>query len=316
MTDTDAQDHALLQLARTLRQQGYRFITPTPMTHSRVNSRPQNRRAEDAVGVFGWSRPFAADLLPAQTMELMTTAGILEPKNNDHWQSALRLSSLAGELFWHSAFPTDAPDAVFFGPDTYRYANALRDWLARHGAGVRRAVDIGSGSGAGAVLIARECPEAEVLAVDINPAALRLTRLNAELAGVRLKARHSDLLDQAPGEFDLIIANPPYLIDPSERAYRHGGGPLGAGLSLRIVEAALPRLSPGGTLLLYTGVAMQDNRDPLLQEITQRLEGRDLAWQYRELDPDVFGEELLDGVYTECDRIAAVLLEVTRPAAR
>ena len=35
----------------------------------------------------------------------------------------------------------------------------------------------------------------------------------------------------------------------------------------------------------------------------------------RELDPDVFGEELLDGVYTECDRIAAVVLEVTRPAA-
>ena len=60
---------------------------------------------------------------------------------------------------------------------------------------------------------------------------------------------------------------------------------------------------------------MQDNRDPFLQAITQRLEGRDLAWQYRELDPDVFGEELLDGVYTECDRIAAVVLEVTRPAA-
>ena len=74
------------------------------------------------------------------------------------------------------------------------------------------------------------------------------------------------------------------------------------------------RLAPCGTLLLYTGVAMVGNQDPFLREVSQRLEGRDLQWTYREVDPDVFGEELLDGAYTECDRIAAVVLEVTRPA--
>ena len=39
------------------------------------------------------------------------------------------------------------------------------------------------------------------------------------------------------------------------------------------------------------------------------------CWTYRELDPDVFGEELLGGAYVKCDRIAAVVLEVTRPAS-
>jgi len=114
------------------------------------------------------------------------------------------------------------------------------------------------------------------------------------------------------GDFDFILSNPPYLVDPGERAYRHGGGPLGAGLSLAILDTALQRLAPGGTLLLYTGVAMVDGRDPFLEAVRTRLDGQDVAWRYRELDPDVFGEELEAGVYAHTDRIAAVVLTVTR----
>ena len=123
-----------------------------------------------------------------------------------------------------------------------------------------------------------------------------------------LRALHSDLLSAVDGEFDLILANPPYLIDADQRAYRHGGGPLGAGLSLAILDAALQRLAPGGTLLLYTGVAMLDNQDPFLAEVRRRLQGGAFSWTYREVDPDVFGEELLGGAYVKCDRIAAVVL--------
>ena len=74
------------------------------------------------------------------------------------------------------------------------------------------------------------------------------------------------------------------------------------------------KLAPGGTLLLYTGVAMLDNQDPFLAEVRRRLQGGAFSWTYREVDPDVFGEELLGGAYIKCDRIAAVVLEVTRPA--
>lgn len=313
ITET-AQDRALLHLAQALRERGYHFITPTPLTHERVNQRIENELATDLAGVFGWSRPFQHELLPPALFSLMDQAGVLAPCDA-RWRSRVRLSSLDGQLFVHSAYPTDSPDSVFFGPDTYRFANAIQAHLNNHPGNIRRAVDIGCGSGAGAILTALARPHAEVLAVDINPSALRLTRINAALAGAdNLNAKHSDLLNDVEGEFDLILANPPYLIDPSERAYRHGGGPLGAGLSLAIFDSALERLAPCGTLLLYTGVAMVGNQDPFLTEVGQRLEGRGLEWTYREVDPDVFGEELLDGVYTECDRIAAVVLEVTRPA--
>lgn len=310
-----AQDRALLHLGQALRERGYHFITPTPLTHERVNQRPQNALAGDLPGVFGWSRPFQHELLPPPLFSLMDQAQVLEPCG-PRWRSRVRLSSLDGQLFVHSAYPTDSPDAVFFGPDTYRFASAIRCHLDRHTGEIRRVVDIGCGSGAGAILTALARPQAEVLAVDINPQALRLTRINAALAGVdNLRAEHSDLLGAVDGEFDLILANPPYLVDADQRAYRHGGGPLGAELSLAILDAALGRLAPGGTLLLYTGVAMLDNQDPFLAEACQRLALTPLTWRYREIDPDVFGEELLGGAYTRCDRIAAVVLEVTRPVS-
>ena len=312
MTSEKAQDNALLHLAQALRERGYHFITPTPLTHERVNQRPENALAEDLPGVFGWSRPFQRELLPPALFSLMEQAGVLDACDS-RWRSRVRLSSLDGQLFVHSSFPTDAPDAVFFGPDTYRFASAIQAHLNHHRGNIARAVDIGCGSGAGAILTALARPQADVLAVDINPAALRLTQVNAALAGAdNLQALHSDLLGDVDGEFDLILANPPYLIDPNERAYRHGGGPLGAGLSLSILDSAISRLSPCGSLLLYTGVAMVDNQDPFRREVEQRLEGRELEWCYREVDPDVFGEELLEGAYTQCDRIAAVVLEVTR----
>jgi SAM-dependent methyltransferase len=302
----------LLELARELGRRGYRFVTPTPLTHARVNARAENRVADNLAGVFGWSRPFKDGLLPPTVHELLNVAGELRPANG-YWKSGVRLSSIADHLLLHSAFPTDAANAVFFGPDTYRFGQALASCMAARERPVRRAVDIGCGSGAGAILVAKTYPRAEMLALDINPAALRLTAVNAAVAGAaNIEIRRSDILNNVRGTFDLVVANPPYLADPAARAYRHGGGILGERLSVAIVEAALPRLAPGGTLLLYTGVAMQNNRDPFLAQVRPRLDG--LKWRYREVDPDVFGEELVGGAYAHCERIAAVVLQVDTPA--
>ena len=306
-TGTDA---ALLQMAKAVQATGYAFITPTPATHARVNARTESVIAQDLAGAFGWSRPFRTDSVPSDILALMREAGVLL-SDDAGARSAVRLSSLDGLLFVHSAYPTTAADSVFFGPDTYRFARAVLARLAK-GAPVRRAVDIGCGAGPGAVLVARACPDAEVFAVDINEAALRLTRVNAALAGVRVTAVNSDLLAAVPGSFDLIVSNPPYLVDPGERAYRHGGGPLGAGLSLDILGTALGRLTPGGTLLLYTGAAIVNGIDPFKHAAAAQLAVAGAGWTYEELDPDVFGEELERGVYTSADRIAAVVLTVTK----
>ncbi len=306
----------LLRLATLLRDAGYAFVTPTPATHARVNARPANAWARDLRDVFGWSRPFRDGLLPDTLTAAMRDAGVLAPHPGPDapaWRSTVRLSTLHGLLLLHSAYPTGAADSVFLGPDTHRYAAALDAWLAARTAPVRRAVDIGSGSGAGAILVARACPGAEVWAADINPAALLFTRVNAALAGVAVRAVHSDLLAAIPGDLDLACANPPYLADPSERAYRHGGGPLGAGLSLRIVDETPLRLAPGGALLLYTGVAIVSGRDPFHDAAAPQLQARnDVTWTYREMDPDVFGEELEHDPYGAADRIAAVVLTATR----
>jgi len=127
-----------------------------------------------------------------------------------------------------------------------------------------------------------------------------------------MHALHSDLLNDVAGDFDLIVANPPYMADPQCRAYRNGGGQLGLGLTKAIVEAALPRLTAGGTLLLYSGVAMTSAGDPFYPWLQQRINDPQYSWHYQELDPDVFGEELQEPGYEDVERIAAVLLRVTR----
>ena len=294
----------LVRLAALVAATGYDFTTPTPATIARVNARPGAEWARDLRDVFGWSRPFRGGRVPAEIADAAEQAGVLMPAG-EGLRSTVRLSSLDGSLFMHSAYPTSAADAVFFGPDTYRFARAIRHAMPPI---VRRAVDIGCGSGPGAIVVARARPEAEVLAVDINEAALALTRVNAVTAGVTVDARHSDLLDAVDGDLDLVVANPPYLVDPGERAYRHGGGPLGAGLSLKILDAAIQRLSPGGTLLLYTGAAIIGGVDPFRVAAEEQLGGSGMRWTYDEIDPDVFGEELDGGAYATSDRIAAILL--------
>ncbi len=301
-------DAALLRLAKVVQETGYVFTTPTPATHGRVNARPGAEVARDLRDVFGWSRPFVAGVMRDHMLEAMREAGVLG-EEGALYRSRVRFSTLDGLLFVHSAHPTTQPDSVFFGPDTYRFARAIR---AQPLADIGRAVDIGCGAGLGAILVARAQPRAQTFAVDINESALRMTRVNAALAGATITAVKSNLLHDLPGQFDLIVANPPYLNDPAERAYRHGGGKLGAGLSLKILDAAIERLAPSGTLLLYTGAAIVDGNDPFHKAASARLHDAGFAWTYEEIDPDVFGEELETGAYANTDRIAAVLLTLSK----
>lgn len=306
-------DDALLALGRELQASGYRFTTITQASHSRVNARPENAWARSITDVLGWSRPFRDGALAPATVQLMREAGILIA-HEDGWRSTLRASTIGDNLFFHSAYPTSEEDAVFFGPDTYRFVRALDACLAVPGNEVTRAVDIGCGSGPGAVTVARRFPAAQVIGADINERALRLTRINSVLAGTsNVEAINSNLLSSLDGEFDLIISNPPYVKDPDERTYRHGGGDLGAGLSLDIVDAAIERLAPGGALLLYTGVAIVDGADPFQREAGARLDRAGFGWAYEEIDPDIFGSELSSEAYATADRIAAVLLRAERP---
>jgi SAM-dependent methyltransferase len=275
----------LVALAALLHRRGYRFTTVTPATHGRVLNRTAPPGAPSLRDVFGWSKPFTAEQMDAGILSQMQKAGVLRD-DAGVLRSTVRASTIGQQLYFHSAYPTGDAESVFLGPDTYRFVRAAGHALDQlpASAGVRRAADIGCGAGPGAIMLAKRFPEAEIYAADINARALALAEVNCRLAGVsNVACVHSDMLAGLDGEFDLIISNPPYLLDPDQRAYRHGGGELGAGLSLRIVEAAIARLAPGGTLLLYTGVAIDNGEDPFLRQAGIMLEAARLSWKYEDI---------------------------------
>jgi methylase of polypeptide subunit release factors len=306
---------ALVELGRELEASGYEFTTVTPETHRRVNARAP-ALATDARGVFGWSRPFRRGAISDGMIDLLRAAVALRTTEAGA-KSAVRVSTLGGRLFVHSAYPTTDADAVFFGPDTYRFCAAIQ----RASIAAARVVDIGCGSGAGG-LVAGLAARRLVLA-DVNEEALLFAEVNLALAGGPGTGRdvevvRSDVLASVEGEFDLVVANPPYMKDEQGRTYRDGGGRHGEALSIRIAEEALTRLAPGGTLLLYTGVPMSSAHgkpiDPFFGAVAPLVEGGPFRVRYEEIDPDVFGEELDRPGYEDVERIAAVVLTVTRAA--
>jgi methylase of polypeptide subunit release factors len=304
--NSDLRERALVALGRALRASAYEFVTVTPATHARARARDRPL-ASSLRDVFGWSRPFAKDTLPTELLDLLEAAGALV-ESDGSFQSAVRASTLGGQLFFHSAYPTTQVDSVFFGPDTYRFCAAI----LRANRRASRVVDVGCGSGAGGILAGRAAER--VVLADVNDQALTYARVNAELAGAtNAETIRSDVLAGVQGDIDLVVANPPYLRDDLGRAYRDGGGDHGEHLSLRIVSESLERLAPGGTLLLYTGTAMIDGQDVFLSAAMPLLIRSGATFHYEELDPDVFGEELENPGYAAVERIAAVVLTATRP---
>lgn len=114
------------------------------------------------------------------------------------------------------------------------------------------ALDLGTGSGFHALLAAR-CAD-RVVATDINPRALAFAELNAELNGItNVELRSGDLFAPVADErFDLIVANPPFVVGPDRRYIFRDGGP---GFVERVVRGATAALRDGGVAVVSVGWA-------------------------------------------------------------
>ena len=304
-------DIALGDLLRWLDAQGYDFVTPTPATQSIVCKRA-TPSARDARDVFGWSRSFSPEAMAPELWSAIQRAGVLQ-SHEAGMRSRVRVSRVHGCLFLHSAYPTNEEAAVFLGPDSYRFADFIEAELGAIGP-VRRIVDVGAGAGVGGILAGRLRPEAFVTLADVNVDALALARVNARHAGVQADLVCGCGLSEVQGPVDLILANPPYLVDVGKRVYRDGGDMHGAGLSLGWALEAAYRLDPGGRLLLYTGSAIVDGHDALHSALREHLAPLGCDLRYREIDPDIFGEELRETGYHDVERIAAIGAVVIRRA--
>jgi release factor glutamine methyltransferase len=283
---------ALVVLGRELVHEGYEFVAVSHATHLRA-LRQRCAHAVDLRDVFGWNRPFDADLLPAPVLELVRAAGCCRVDGR-RLRSTVRFSTIDGQLFAHPAFSADHDDAIGLGPDSYRFAAAL----LRHAPHSHRIVDVGCGVGVGGILIASRARQ--LVLADVDERALFFARVNATLAGISPDIVRSDVLDGVHGELDLVVANAPHSHDaPSE------------GLAVRITHDALQRLGAGGALILYTGTAIVDGCDTFLRAVVPLLDRGDASIVYEEIDPDLGGEELDEPDYLDVERVAAVLLRVT-----
>lgn len=150
-------------------------------------------------------------------------------------------------------------------PDTELLVVTVLDLIkARGGADVMIA-DIGTGTGAIAVAIAKHAPSAKVVAIDVNPQAVALAKKNAEKHGVaeRVAPIEGDLFSKVKvsRRFDFIVSNPPYVttnelmsLDPTVRDHEPhlalDGGPEGTNVIEQILAVAPERLADGGELLI------------------------------------------------------------------
>jgi precorrin-6B methylase 2 len=298
-------DAALVELLHFLRLYSYSFTAVTPATHATVSQRAAPQRA-GLRDIFGWNRPFERQDPEPVLLTLLERAGAVDTIEDGRLRSRVRVASLGEDLFVHSAYPTDDVDAVFFGPDTYRFVRFVGEQLSScHSP--RRIIDMGAGAGAGGIALARRFHDAKVAFVDVNRQALRYAQVNASAAGMEIASLQSDRI---PDEFDLLVGNAPYLMDASGRTYRDGGELLGGAVSLDWIQQGLERLCPGRIMLLYTAAAYVDGRAPLLIAVEKECRTKGASLVIDEIDPDVFGEELRDPRYESVERIAAVGIKI------
>ncbi|MCY4486683.1 MAG: peptide chain release factor N(5)-glutamine methyltransferase [Deltaproteobacteria bacterium] len=174
--------------------------------------------------------------------------------------------------FWSLEFAVTR-DVLIPRPETEHLVEAVVDSLSeRHG--WQRVLDLGTGSGAIALSVARECPEAEVWATDVSAPALAVARKNARRHGVgrRIHLFQGDLcapVRDLPGYFDAVVSNPPYIstremarlprdVREWEPTLALDGGVDGMGFYRRIVEEAIPLLREGGLLAVEVGADLGD----------------------------------------------------------
>jgi len=171
---------------------------------------------------------------------------------------------VGSQEFWSISLAVDSR-VLIPRRDSETLIEAVLEQVADRAAPLRVA-DIGTGSGALVLALARELPSAQLVATDISADALAVAARNAEALGMaaRIDLRQGDLLDPLAAErVDLLVANLPYVpsgdldgLTAEVRSEPRGaldGGPDGLDLVRRLVSGCAAHLAPGGLVALEHG---------------------------------------------------------------
>lgn len=193
----------------------------------------------------------------------LNIAEYLEDKINEIVRRLLRhepIQYVLGVADFYGMRLKVTPDTLIPRPETEQLADMINDRYRDYSD--LRVLDIGTGSGAIAIALARNLPFSRVSALDISSKALAVAKENAVALKAKVNFIEADIFayEPAPDSFDIIVSNPPYIdesekkdmdanvldYEPHSALFVPDANPLI--FYSRIVEVAAAALSPGGSL--------------------------------------------------------------------
>ncbi|WP_257462320.1 methyltransferase [Archangium lipolyticum] len=231
----------------------------------------------DLVRLFLLDLPLARPALEAAlspgSVDLLVELGVLVP-SGERWRSLVHLFCfgkllLATDTGRYSPLWPEGEDlsdrVMYIGADSVGLGHAAPRSPSR------RTLDLCCGSGIQALVASRYSEE--VLGVDLNPRAVRFSRFNAALNGIR-NARfvQGDLFEPVRGvSFDRILANPPFVPQPPSvaRLLYRDGGPTGEDILRRLFQEGPRHLTEGGMLSITTDLINLDGLEERIRTWTE-----------------------------------------------
>jgi release factor glutamine methyltransferase len=155
----------------------------------------------------------------------LTSTEILAEKQIDNNAAIKRLNDILARINKHEPVQYVLGEANFYGrifavnpavliprPETEELVRLVINFVNRSKTANCRILDIGTGSGCIAITLAKELPTAEVIAIDVSPAALNVASANADKLGAKVLFEINDILiGKVPAPIDVIVSNPPYI---------------------------------------------------------------------------------------------------------
>ncbi|MBT1668442.1 peptide chain release factor N(5)-glutamine methyltransferase [Curtobacterium flaccumfaciens pv. flaccumfaciens] len=220
----------------------------------------------DAELLLAWATDTSRGAVQARAL----IGGGIAPEHVDRFRRAVArratrepLQHITGQAYFRALTLAVGPGVFVPRPETEGVVQFGIDALRATAVPEPIAVDLGSGSGAIAIAMDTEVPNAVVYAVERSAEALPWTRRNVDAHGGTVRLVEGDLADALPeldGTVSVVVSNPPYVpddaipIDPEVRDHDPAmalyGGPDGLDAVRALAETAWRLLVPGGVLVI------------------------------------------------------------------